>query len=283
MSHQIEIFDLGPVEVTVVRSAGPRILGYARPGGPQLFASLPGEVIHSATGDFAFIGGHRLWRAPEIPAVTYEPDDRPVGIVRSDRGIRVSGPADLDGITKTIEVRQEGPVTVVEHTLTNMGPSPVRCAAWGITQLAPGGTAVLPQPLEAADPAGVLPNRTMVFWAYTDPADIEFRRSEVRIHGSDAGRSKVGQPNRRGWMAYALDEEVFVKWSPLHDDALDYADLGASIECYRDHRFLELESLGPLTDLEPGAELRHREAWRLIPLGGRPLDDVLASLPETIE
>ncbi len=60
----------------------------------------------------------------------------------------------------------------------------------------------------------------------------------------------------------------------------EYADLGASVECYRDQRFFELESLGPLTDLEPGAALHHREVWTLIGPDERPLDQVLASLPE---
>lgn len=280
---QIEDIDLGVLRVTVALDAGPRVLGYARHDGPQLFASLPGEVIGSATGEFAFLGGHRLWRAPEIPAITYEPDDRRVGIDRTDHGIRLIGPRGVEGITKTVELRQRGDMTVVDHTLRNEGPGQVRCAAWAITQLAPGGVAVLPQPLEPADTAGVLPNRAVVFWPYTDPAapEIELGRSELLVHASDAGTpSKVGQANRRGWMAYVLDGELFVKWSPLHDHSLDYADLGASVECYRDHRFLELESLGPLAEIAPGTELRHREVWTLIDVQGRPVEDVLASLPE---
>jgi hypothetical protein len=276
------MIDLGDVTVTVVLDAGPRILGYADRGGPQLFAALPGEVIDKP-GGFEFIGGHRLWRAPEIPAVTYRSDNDPVVVDRVDDGVRITGAPDADLITKTITLRQLGAMTVVDHTLLNQGIAPVRCAAWAITQLAPGGTAVLPQSLTPADVGGVLPNRAVVLWPYTDPSapDIEFRSSELRIHASDtAEKSKIGQANRRGWTAYEQGDRLFVKWSPLHQDSRDYADLGASVECYRDQRFLELESLGPLTDLEPGETLHHREVWTLIRLEERPLDEVLASLPE---
>ena len=62
---ETQTIDLGPVEVSFAVNAGPRILGYARHGGPQLFASLPDDVIeHPAIGTYRFLGGHRLWRAP---------------------------------------------------------------------------------------------------------------------------------------------------------------------------------------------------------------------------
>jgi hypothetical protein len=65
----------------------------------------------------------------------------------------------------------------------------------------------------------------------------------------------------------------------LHDDGRIYPDRGSSIECYRDHRFLELETLGPIVTLEPGDGVNHREVWQMIDVGGRSVDEVLASLP----
>lgn len=284
MNHQSETFDLGVVEATVVLDAGPRILGYARHGGPQLFASVPGEVLDRPGGPgFELIGGHRLWRAPEAPEVTYRPDSEAVTIDHDNHGIRITGPADAEGISKTITLRPHDTITVVDHTLRNEGWSPVRCAPWAITQLEPGGIAVLPQSLDPVDPDGVLPNRSIVLWPYTDPSapELDVLTGEVVVHATDSpARTKVGQPNRRGWIAYVLADEVFVKWSPLHHDDAVYADLGASVECYRDHRFLELETLGPLVDVAPGTTVDHREAWTLIPLDGRPIGEVLASLPE---
>jgi len=271
--------------VEVALDAGPRILGFARRGGPQLFATLPDAVIdHPAVGPFRFLGGHRLWRAPEEPVVTYAPDDQPVWISELDGGLEVVGQPDSDGVTKTITAVASGDFLIVDHELRNEGPARVRCAPWAITQLAPGGTAHLPQARDAIDADGVLPNRTLVLWPYTDLADqsIRFTRSQVLVAGSGR-KAKIGLSNRRGWTAYHNDEELFVKWSPLHRDGDHYVDHGASVQCYRDDRFVELESLGPLAVLAPGEETSHREVWSLLPTAIAGLEDVLESLPPVPE
>ena len=282
MSQETQAFELGPYTVTIALGAGPRILGFRRHSSAGLFASLPGAVIESAAGRLSLLGGHRLWQAPEIPAVTYRPDDQPITVGRLDDGVRLTGAADSHRVAKTIELRQRGEYLVVDHELVNHGERTVRTAAWAITQLTPGGVAVLPQSPDPIDTAGVLPNRIVALWPYTDPRapELEFRSEEIRIQASlSERRAKLGIDNRRGWLAYAVGAEVFVKWAPLSDDTMDYVDFGASMQCYRDHRFLELETLGPLTDLASGEVGRHREVWRLFDLQGRSLEELLASLP----
>ena len=282
MSHQTQALELGPYTVTIALGA-PRILGFKRRSGPELFASLPGAVIESAAGRLSLLGGHRLWRAPEIPAVTYQPDDHPIMADQFDDGVRLTGAADSHGVAKTIELRQRGEHVVVDHALVNQGERTVRTAAWAITQFTPGGVAVLPQSHDPIDTAGVLPNRIVALWPYTDlqAPEFEFRTEEIRIQASlSQRRAKLAIDNRRGWLAYALGAEVFVKWAPLNDDTMDYVDFGASMQCYRDHRFLELETLGPLTDLAPGGVVQHREVWRLFDLQERTLEELLTSLPE---
>ena len=275
--------DLGPVTAVLAEKAGPRILGYARSGGPQLLAALPEAAIELADGNrFRFLGGHRLWRAPEVPEVTYQPDDHGTVITESAGSVELTGAPDGDGVVKSITLTQIDAVTVVDHVLRNEGWSPVQCAPWAITQFAPGGVGVIPVATDLADPHGALPNRTIVFWPYTDPAspELELRTGEIRMHGSTRPtRTKVGTPNRRGWLAYHLDGEVFVKWAAPHRDGADYLDFEASAQCYRDERFVELETLGPLIDLHPGKEVRHREVWTLHDLGNANLDEYLATLP----
>lgn len=275
--------DLGAVTLTVAVDAGPRILGYARPGGPQLFADLPDTmIVHPLIGEYRFLGGHRLWRAPEDPAVTYLRDDHGVAIRTLDAGVELSGPPDPDGVSKQLVVRQSGAATIVDHVLRNDGAASVVVAPWAITQLAPGGTAFLPQPIGNADPDGVLPNRHLVLWPYADPGapEVTMRQDLIEVFASDRpSRFKAGWPNRRGWLCYELDGELFVKWARRHDDQLAFTDLGASAECYRDERFLELETLGPLATLAPGGEARHREVWTLIDLGDASASNVIAALP----
>jgi hypothetical protein len=276
-------FSVGEAVLTVARNAGPRIVSYASNGVRQLFAHLPRESIdHFGVDPYYFIGGHRLWRAPEIPAVTYQRDDLPVTIREIETGIEITGTPDSDGVVKVMDVTAFGDMTVVDHVLRNEGEQPVTAAPWAITQVSVGGVGVVPQARTAVDDDGVLPNRSVVMWPYTDPSDsdIVFGTRDIRIAATtNQSKAKIGTQNTKGWIAYHLSGALFVKWSALHDDSLTYPDRGSSIECYRDDRFMELETLGPMVTLEPGDAVSHREVWKMIDVTSVPVDEVLESLP----
>ena len=51
------------------------------------------------------------------------------------------------------------------------------------------------------------------------------------------------------------------------------------MECYRDERFIELETLGPLVALQPGKRAVHREIWALRTAAADSVSEILASLP----
>ncbi len=72
--------------------------------------------------------------------------------------------------------------------------------------------------------------------------------------------------NKAGWAAYQLGAQVFVKY---HDyrEGLRYPDGGCNAEYYTQRGFLEIESLGPLELLAPGAALCHSEQWQIWDLG----------------
>lgn len=274
---------LGSFEINIATDAGPRILGYRRKGGVSPFASLPDASV--ALGDgrkYRFLGGHRLWRAPEIPTITYEPDHHPIDLDDSGSAIDLSGTRDRNGIAKRITVTQRGDYTVVDHALENRGDDIVLTAPWAITQFTPGGFAYLPTTAPDADPHRVQPNRSVVVWPYTDLSapEIQFTSSAIMVHASiRPAKMKLGLANHGGWLAYHLGDDLFVKWSHVHLAEGYYVDLGASAQCYRDERFLELETLGSRAQLAPGERITHREVWTIIPLGGAPPDRTLAGLP----
>ncbi|MGI9642966.1 MAG: hypothetical protein ACR2N9_09295, partial [Acidimicrobiia bacterium] len=64
-----------------------------------------------------------------------------------------------------------------------------------------------------------------------------------------------------------------------HRDEAYYVDLGASAQCYRDHRFLELETVGSRASLAKRERVTHREVWTIIDLGDRHVHDVIRDLP----
>jgi hypothetical protein len=253
----------------VTRSVGPRIIGLALPGGDNLLAELPGETLECpGAGAFHLYGGHRLWYAPEDPLRTYLPDDALVTIADMTDGVLVTQPVEAQtGIQKSLTISLPGrdARVVIDHTIHNRGQQPVELAPWAITQLKPGGVAILPQPTEPSDEYGLLPNRHIVLWPYTSISSphITWGDRYVFVEATmQSGALKIGFPNPVGWMGYALMDTFFVKHTAYRPGAA-YFDRGSSSECYCNPRFLELETLGPRTALAPGESVTHRETWAI--------------------
>jgi hypothetical protein len=262
----------------LTRSVGPRILGLALQGGENLFAVLPDDSVECpGAGLFSFHGGHRLWVAPEDPRRTYLPDDDPLTIAEIENGLHVTQPVEAStGIQKSLTVTLPGPEAraVVDHTLYNRGRSPVELAPWAITQLKPGGVAMLPQATALADEYGLLPNRHIVLWPYTrlNSPLLTWGDHHVLVEARmQDGALKLGFPNPEGWLAYAVAGTLFVKHA-FYQPGADYFDRGSSSECYCNPRFLELETLGPRVTLAPGSSVGHRETWTVY--ASASIDDV---------
>jgi len=254
------------LRLLVTRSVGPRVISLCIKGGDNLFAELPDLLADLPDGTrYHFYGGHRLWHAPESMPRTYFPDDNPVDIVSTGHGLSVTQPVEPHtGIEKSMQISLvgEAPQVVVSHTLTNRGLWPVECAPWAITQLKPGGVAILPQSLGQT---GFIPNRSLTFWPYTDLADPRFHPGNLYLRIDSDRRSKpfkVGFPNLRGWLAYWNAGTLFVKRAPFETRAA-YVDFNSSSECYCNDRFLELETLAPIRTLEPGEASMHTETWEI--------------------
>ena len=246
----------------VTLSVGPRILGLVGAHG-NVMAVLPDANLPRPAGEpFHLLGGHRLWAAPEIPAITYEPDERPCEVVPLDDGVRVQAPADGAGLVKALEVTSSGDGWNVDHEISNASERPMTLATWAITQLRPGGTAMLPLGDRGAGPVA---DRALVLWPYTDLDDprLRFGRDGVEVVAvAGSGPVKVGAAPGQGRVAYRLGTGVFEKTVTV-DPTGPHADRGAAVQVYLGDAFCELETLGPLVTLEPGEATRHRETWEL--------------------
>lgn len=274
----------GKLTLFVPYDVGPRVLALWVDE-TNLFAEVPDATIPLADGRvFRLLGGHRLWHAPEVPERTYVPDEGRIRVDVDEEGVAAYGPLDeATRVRKGLHVRfTQDPTTVmVDHVLENGNPWPIPCAAWAITQLRPGGWAILPQPVERADPAGVLPNRRLALWPYTDVRSpyIQWGNRYIFVSATmQEGALKIGYPNPRGWTAYVWRDFLFVKWATWHRERV-YCDEGSSHECYCDPRFLELETLGPETLIPPGGRIVHREVWRVFhPVNVQPEEAAVDAL-----
>lgn len=261
----------GTVEVLITKDMGPRIIAYRFVGGENILSELPLDVgTTTELGKFRSIGGHRLWHAPEALPRTYYPDNNPVKMEKvDDCTIRVMPPAEEKlGIQKamTISLDPKGTKVTVIHEISNVGLWPVNLAPWALSIMRGGGTVIIPQEKYAPHSESLLPARPLVLWSYTDLSDSRFRLGKKYICLSTDTAikepTKLGVANGQEWAAYYRKGTVFVDRFPYLKGS-DYPDMGSNCETYAESDYIEIETLGPLTNLEPGKSVKHKETWFL--------------------
>jgi hypothetical protein len=258
----------GPSSAVIIStSVGPRVLGLLGRG-DNLFAILPEAGLERHDGDrFRFLGGHRLWAAPEIPEITYQPDDRPCTVTEVEDGIRVEAVPDGAGLIKSIQVRRDGDGWRVDHVLGNGSGRPLTVAPWAVTQLRLGGEVILPI---GGGAVGLQADRSLVLWPYSDLSDRRVWLTSDAVHlEAVAGVSplKLGAAPSEGWVSYRVDAEVFEKRVAI-DPAASYPDRGAVVQVYLCDDFCELETVGSLREVHPGGAATHTEHWSLTEADG---------------
>jgi hypothetical protein len=244
-----------------------RITGLTPVGKANMLADLSDlPPISTPFGDFYFRGGHRLWHSPEAMPRTYIPDAGNLTIREVRDGVVLESATEPgSGIRKRIEIElaPDKPSVKLTHTLFNDGLWEVELAPWAITQLRLGGTAILPMPVGNVDAAGLLSNRQLSLWPYTRINDPRLQLNDsYMLFRAEAllPPFKIGYPNPHGWVAYWLDGILFRKTFDPHPE-LTHPDNNCNTEIYCNDRFIELESLAPLTRLLPGATVSHEETW----------------------
>jgi len=257
-----------------------RITGLTPAGKTNLLADLSAlPPLSTPYGDFYFQGGHRLWHAPEAMPRTYIPDQE-VSIQNLAGGVLLEAHVEPGtGIRKQMEIHlaKDEPSVTLTHTLSNDGLWTVELAPWAITQFRLGGTVILPMPVGSTDPAGLLHNRQFSFWPYARINDPRLKLDDHFISfkaESLLPPFKMGYFNQDGWLSYWLDGILFRKTFDVQA-SLPYPDNNCNAEMYCNDRFVELESLGPLTMLPPGNSVVHTETWEIT--------SSLDSLPEDVQ
>lgn len=263
------------IELIVTTDVGPRIVRWGFVGGDNLVTEIADDKGQTGGSQFRFYGGHRLWHAPEDPIRTYYPDNQPVPFQLIEGGIHLKPVVEpTTGIQKEMEIRlaPDGARVEIIHRLRNAGLWNVQLSVWALTACAPGGTAILPLPPRGLHTEQLLPTNTVTLWAYTDMSDPRWTwgKKYILLRQEEARPSpqKLGALLPDGWLAYANKGALFIKQFPFQANA-PYPDFGSSAEMFTNGEMLELESLGPLTDLAPGEVATHREEWQLHRIEGK--------------
>ncbi len=282
----------GIVELVATAEVGPRLFRFGFCGGENEFAEIP-EQLGLTGGDVRRnYGGHRPWHAPEVKERTYYPDNEPVSVeVLGEFTLKLTPPLErTTGIQKAmlVEIAPDRAYVKVTHFLTNKNLWAIELAPWALTMMAKGGHAIVPMPPYIPHPEKVLPACPLVLWHYTDMSDPRWRWGRryivLRQDPQAITPQKIGIGNLHGWVAYVNGDRVFLK-RYRHIEGTPYPDFGSSTELFTNALTVEVETLGPLTKLEPNETVNHVEHWFLFKgvTVGETEDEIAAALEPLVQ
>ena len=257
------------VELIVTTDVGPRVIRYSLTGSANIFKQFENQLGKSGEKSWQPRGGHRLWIAPEDRRDTYALDNAACrATVRGDV-LTVTGPVERETRLEkqmTVKLAAKGTGVEVIHRIRNAGRKTRRLAVWAPTMMAPGGVGITGFPPRGRHPEVLTPTHPLALWAFSDLSDPRWsftpKYALLRQDPSNPAPQKIGHFNRETFGAYLLGMELFIKRYRANP-VKTYPDFGCSYETFANADFLELETLGPLVDLAPGASVRHVEHWSL--------------------
>jgi hypothetical protein len=265
----------GVVELIVIADVGPRILFYGFRNGENLLHEVEADAGQTGGHDFRLYGGHRLWVSPEVER-TYYPDNNPVAV--SKHGDAICFTAQREEVPPgtnlqkelEIEVASKGSEVRITQRIRNDDTHSTTLAPWSPTMMCTGGRAILPLPPRIGmDKDHYLSVGAFGIWSFTDFADPRWVLGttyiQLRHLANPQGRfieQMGGIYNPAGWGAYFKQGYLFVKRAAVISGAR-YPDFGCNFEVFANLDFLELETLGPVIELQPGEVVEHVEHWWL--------------------
>jgi hypothetical protein len=263
------------VELVVTADVGPRIISYRFRNGENLLHQVKQDLGKTGGSEFRLYGGHRLWASPEVER-TYYPDNAHVVVTLHGNAMRFTGqPEDLPPGTylqkeMEVELATTGSQVRITHRITNHDKHSTQLAPWSPTMMRSQGRVILPLSQRVAmDKDHYLPVGAFGIWSFTDFADPRWVLGtsfiQLRQDSNPTGRFKEqmgGIYNPAGWGAYFRESHLFVKRAAVISGA-HYADFGCNFEVFTNREFIELETLGPLVELQPGQTVEHEERWWL--------------------
>jgi hypothetical protein len=268
----------GDAELIVTLDVGPRVISYKLAGGKNVFKEYDDQLGKSGETEWMIRGGHRLWAAPEDTTRTYALDNSAVAHRELGPGqVRLTPPPDSTyGIQKEIDLTLDpsGSGVKLVHRITNTAKGATVLAVWALSVMAPGGTEVIPLPPKRPHPGSPKNARTsddfaptlfLSVWPFTDLQDPRLHLGTKFVmlrQDSRRGPTKLGVAHRSGGVGYLNGGTLFVKRFD-YKDGQPYPDRGVNFETFTNEDMLEIESLGPLTALEPGKAVEHVETWAL--------------------
>ncbi len=264
-------------ELLVPTEIGPRILHFSKLGKSNLFKVLNDQIEKKDSSNWINFGGHRLWRAPEDKVLTYSPENSKVNFEKFQNFIRISKIDSVNSLLKEIEIYPLTDDSIkILHKLTNLSKIKTKVSAWALTVFPLEGKVILPFSKRGTHPENLLASDSIHLWAYTDLSNpiFSFYKEFILMQKKENSilPQKIGVGGEVGFVAYILDDQVFVKSFKIFPH-LAYPDKNSRVEIFINKKFVELESLSPLKILNENETISHTEIWHLFELEKNNISD----------
>lgn len=254
----------GDIVIGIPLDYGLRITYLSYKGSENLFFEQPKDMTDLTTSEgWRIYGGHRLWISPESKE-TYFPDNEPISYDISDGIITITQKNDpwiMMEKSMAISFLSDDSLEIV-HKVKNTNNISRTCAIWPVTSVAPNGTQVIPLHYRES---GSTPLHQISTWYYTNLGDkrATYKRDSITLkHMPTKEKYKIGIGHPQCPISYFNKGTVFEKSFYIYPEQ-EYTDGNVSYETFMCDHMVEIESLSPLYNIEPGQCAKHREIWKM--------------------
>ena len=241
----------GNLTMTIDATKGAKILSF-KYGDQEIISQLRWP---EAFGSTFWTSPQKEWFWPPVP----EYDKKPYQVEEADGVLRMTSEVSEKlkyRICKQFAVDEQDQAFVITYSIINESNETRKVAPWEITRVVnEGGLIFFDAPADSIWPAGLM--------SFKDAFGAAWYQAD------EAGENRKVNADGKGWLAYCANGLLLVKrFEDL--DASQPATDEAEIQVYvnRGKTYIELESQGTYTTLQPKEQLMWTVRWYLQPFDG---------------
>jgi len=232
--------------------------------------ALDGQLHDAASNDWLNFGGDKCWPAPQSAWLQHQGRDWPppasfdscsVEAVAVERGVVLISPVDPGyGIqtVRRVELDPVQPVMRIETEYHKISGAPVTVGIWTVTQMREPERVCMLLPAKSKFAAGYI--RLLA----AEPAGLKIDGRLLSLTRHARHQVKVGTDGSSlAWLGQYCVVQIDTEIGPG-----EYPDSGCVTEVYTNPdplKYVELETLGPLTTMNAGDRIKQTTVYTVMP------------------
>jgi hypothetical protein len=232
--------------------------------------TLDGQLHDAASNDWLNFGGDKCWPAPQSAWPQHQGQDwpppvaidaRPVEAVASERGVVLTSPIDSGygiQVVRLVELDAVQPVMRIRTEYRKLSGAPVTVGIWTVTQMTEPERVCIQLHAASKFASGYV--RLLA----AEPADLKIDGHLLSLSRHARQQVKVGADgSSMAWLGRNCVVRIDTEIRPG-----EYPDGGCVTEVYTNPdplQYVELETLGPLTTMNPGDRIEQTTVYTVTP------------------